>query len=232
MEKRIAIYQGNTGLIRNNKILFESEGIERKFFEKMEALEAAVAAETIHLIIAELKMDEAHLRKGIQEIYAIRDFTQVPLLVISGEVSESVKVMALNSGADDFITTDVSPLVLIARVKAHLRRFMKFDNHCEKAGKIYQFDDLLVDDANHQVLVRGKDVKMTPIEYKILRLLLKEQGTVLSIDRIYESIWKMRAVGADNVIAVHIRHIRKKIENNPDEPRYLKAVWGMGYKVG
>ena len=149
-----------------------------------------------------------------------------------GLVGETAKIMALNAGADDYVTVGYNPLELLARVKSQLRRYTQLVNLCESIDSIYRVDGLEINDRNRTVTVEGREVKMTPIEYKILRLLVQERGKVLSISQIYESIWHMQAIGADNTIAVHIRHIREKIESNPKEPRYLKVVWGTGYKVG
>jgi DNA-binding response OmpR family regulator len=140
--------------------------------------------------------------------------------------------MALNAGADDYVTADCNPLELLARVKSQLRRYSQLANLRTNIDCIYRVDGLEVNDVYRRVTVDGREVKLTPIEYQILKLLVQERGRVLSISQIYESIWHMQAIGADNTIAVHIRHIREKIEYNPKEPRYLKVVWGTGYKVG
>ena len=125
-----------------------------------------------------------------------------------------------------------NPLELIARIKSQLRRYLQLSNISENLENIYRVDGLVIDDVSRKVFVDDKEVRLTPIEYKILKLLVLEKGKVLSVEEIYESIWHLRAVGADNTIAVHIRHIREKIEANPKEPKYVKVVWGTGYKVG
>ena len=140
--------------------------------------------------------------------------------------------MSLNLGADDYITTSDSPLIIMARIRVQLRRHKELLPACVKSDGIYRTDNIEVNDQNHTVIVDGKDVKMTPIEYKILRLLVQEKGKILSIEQIYENIWDMPSMESRNIVAVHIRHIREKIEKNPKEPRYVKVVWGMGYKVG
>lgn len=169
---------------------------------------------------------------GIELIADIRKKSSVPILVVSADGGESSKILALNAGADDYVTIDCNPLEILARVKSQVRRYTQMVNMCANIDKIYQVDNLVVDDIRRKVSVDGCEVRLTPIEYKILRLLVQEKGKVLSISQIYESIWHMQAIGADNTIAVHIRHIREKIERNPKEPRYLKVVWGTGYKVG
>ena len=153
-------------------------------------------------------------------------------LIFSNNSEEAAKIAALNAGADDYVTLPCNPLELLARIKSQIRRYTQLANLCENINQIYKVDDLEIDDMRRRVTVGGREVYLTPIEYKILRLLVQERGRVLSIDQIYEAIWNMQAIGADNTIAVHIRHIREKIEQNPREPRYLKVVWGTGYKVG
>ena len=137
----------------------------------------------------------------------------------------------MNIGADDYVTKPFNPLELVARVKSQLRRYTKLGNAMDENQKIYQTGGLVMNDDLKEVTVDGEQVKLTPIEYNILLLLVKNQGKVFSINQIYESIWNEDAIGADNTVAVHIRHIREKIEINAKEPRYLKVVWGIGYKV-
>ena len=142
------------------------------------------------------------------------------------------RYLGLNIGADDYITKPFNPLELVARVKSHLRRYMQLGSTAIKESEaIYTVGGLAINDDLKEVTVDGEPVKLTPIEYNILLLLVKHQGKVFSIDQIYENIWNENAVGVDNTVAVHIRHIREKIEINPKEPRYLKVVWGVGYKI-
>ena len=139
--------------------------------------------------------------------------------------------MLFRSGADDYITKPFNPLELLARVKSQLRRYTEFGSIVPKRQDVYKSGGLCVDDEKKEVTVDGEPVKLTPIEYNILLLLIQNAGRVFSIEQIYQQIWNERAVAADNTVAVHIRHIREKIEINPKEPRYLKVVWGIGYKV-
>jgi DNA-binding response OmpR family regulator len=154
------------------------------------------------------------------------------MIIISGQTAETAKIMALNAGADDYVTEGCNPLVLLARIKSQLRRYRQLTDEKDRIAGIYRIDGLEINDTTREVSVDGRNVKLTPIEYNILKLLVQERGKVISIDKIYETIWHMRAVGADNTVAVHVRHIREKIESNPKEPRYLKVVWGTGYRVG
>lgn len=142
------------------------------------------------------------------------------------------KILGLNVGADDYVTKPFNPLELTARVKSQLRRYTQLGSSVTQENQaIYTVGGLMINDDQKEVTVDGEPVKLTPIEYNILLLLMKNQGKVFSIDQIYENIWNEDAIGVDNTVAVHIRHIREKIEINPKEPRYLKVVWGVGYKI-
>lgn len=183
----------------------------------------------IHLVLMELVLEKMD---GISVIQRIREKKSLPIIVLSEKAGEVDKISALNAGADDYITKPCSMSELAARVRSQLRRYIQFQNRSEEIPHIYQVDGLRMDDDSRKVTVDGREVRLTPIEYKILALLMREKGKVYSIQQIYETIWNMRAIGADNTIAVHIRHIREKIEHNPKQPKYLKVVWGTGYKVG
>ena len=170
--------------------------------------------------------------EGVEVIKKIRMWSNMPIIVISARSEDTDKIEALDAGADDYITKPFNPLELVARVKSHLRRYMQLGSTAIKESEaIYTVGGLAINDDLKEVTVDGEPVKLTPIEYNILLLLVKHQGKVFSIDQIYENIWNENAVGVDNTVAVHIRHIREKIEINPKEPRYLKVVWGVGYKI-
>ncbi len=137
----------------------------------------------------------------------------------------------LEAGADDCLSyADCSPLELLARAKSRLRRYTRMS--CDTKEHLYRVNDLVINDISKRVFVGKQEIKLTPIEYEIVKLLVQEKGKVLSISQIYEAIWHMKPIGADNTIAVHIHHIREKLEENPREPKYIKAVWGTGYKAG
>lgn len=232
MERKVAVYNNNTGVAETMSALLAGEGMKMIAVTGKAQLKELLRAQAIQLLLLDVELDGTGWGDGIELITEIRNMTTIPIIIISAQKAETAKIMALNAGADDYVTSGYNPLELLARVKSQLRRYLQLVNLCENINKIYRVDGLEINDRNRTVTVDGRDVKMTPIEYKILRLLVQESGKVLSISQIYESIWHMQAIGADNTIAVHIRHIREKIERNPKEPRYLKVVWGTGYKVG
>ena len=169
---------------------------------------------------------------GIRATLKIREEMSLPIIILSAKSEDADKILGLNIGADDYMTKPFNPLELVARVKSQLRRYTQLGSTSKEDSK-YEFKTggLVIRDDLKRVTVDGETVKLTPIEYNILLLLVKNQGKVFSINQIYERIWNEEAIGADNTVAVHIRHIREKIEINPKEPRYLKVVWGVGYKV-
>ncbi len=169
---------------------------------------------------------------GIRATLKIREEHSLPIIILSAKSEDADKILGLNVGADDYVTKPFNPLELVARAKSQLRRYNQLGSSVKiESEKIYEVGGLSINDDLKSVTVDGDSVKLTPIEYNILLLLVKNQGKVFSIDQIYESIWNEDAIGADNTVAVHIRHIREKIEINPKEPRYLKVVWGVGYKI-
>ena len=184
--------------------------------------------EEIHLLIIDVMMPKLD---GIRATLKIREESSIPIIILSAKSEDTDKILGLNVGADDYITKPFNPLELVARVKSQLRRYTKLGNAAENGQAVYQVGGLTINDELKEVTVDGENVKLTPIEYNILLLLMKNQGKVFSINQIYENIWNEDAIGADNTVAVHIRHIREKIEINPKEPRYLKVVWGVGYKI-
>ena len=198
-----------------------------KAYDGMEALEI-LKKEEIHLVIMDIMMPGLD---GIRTTMKIREKSSIPVIFLSAKSEDSDKILGLNIGADDYITKPFNPLELVARVKSQLRRYTKFGNIASDNKSVYQAGGLVINDETKEVTVDHEPVRLTPIEYNILCLLVKNQGRVFSIQQIYESIWEEEAVGADNTVAVHIRHIREKIEINPKEPKYLKVVWGVGYKI-
>ncbi len=183
----------------------------------------------VHLVILDIMMPG---KDGIETLEEIRKEFTIPVLMLSAKSEDSDKIIGLDLGADDYVTKPFNPMELIARVNSCIRRYTKLGSIDGKEGsKMYKSGDLVIDDNLKKVMVDGNEVKLTPTEYNILKFLLKNKGTVFSIDQIYENVWKDEAYAAENIIAVHIRHIREKIEINPKDPRYLKVIWGIGYKI-
>lgn len=226
---KILVYNNDTKIVDAIHPLFGGEGLEMVIAKDWDDLEQMIQNESVQLLLTDINYSG---RSGIEEIRKIRGLSSLPIIILSQNHSENYKIAALNAGADDYITIPCNPLEVMARIKSQLRRYTQLSNLCDNIQKIYRVDDLEINDMNRKVTVAGREVRLTPIEYKILKLLVRERGKVLSISQIYETIWHMQAIGADNTIAVHIRHIREKIESNPKEPRYIKVVWGTGYKVG
>ena len=198
-----------------------------KAYDGEQAIEL-MKKEDIQLLIMDIMMPKLD---GIRATLKVREYSSIPIIILSAKSEDTDKILGLNIGADDYITKPFNPLELAARVKSNLRRYTSLGSLNVDNKAVYQVGGLVINDDTKQVTVDDEPVKMTPIEYNILLLLMKNQGRVFSIDQIYESIWNEDAIGADNTVAVHIRHIREKIEINPKEPRYLKVVWGVGYKI-
>ena len=183
----------------------------------------------IHLVLLDIMMPE---KDGIETLEEIRKDKSIPVILLSAKSEDYDKIGGLNSGADDYITKPFNPLELIARVNSNLRRYVSLGSlEDKKDSKIYQSGELVINDDTKQVIVDGMEVKLTATEFNILKFLLENKGKVYSIPEIYENVWKEEGFGAENIIAVHIRHIREKIEINPKEPKYLKVIWGIGYKI-
>ncbi|MEN6391863.1 MAG: response regulator transcription factor [Syntrophomonas sp.] len=209
------------------KIYLENEGYRVvKAFNGLEALQLLEDQE-IHLVIMDIMMPQMD---GIRATLKIREDKNIPVIILSAKSEDTDKIIGLNMGADDYMTKPFNPLELIARVKSQLRRYTTLGSLDVKSG-IYRSGGLVVDDETKQVSVDGEEVKLTPVQYKILKLLIANAGRVYSIDQIYENVWNEAAFNSENTVAVHIRRIREKIELNPKEPKYLKVVWGIGYKV-
>lgn len=183
----------------------------------------------IHLVILDIMMP---VKDGIKTLEEIRKKSSIPVIMLSAKSEDEDKINGLDLGADDYITKPFNPLELIARVNSGIRRYTKLGAIEQKEDKnIYKTGDLEINDELKKVIVDGKEIKLTPTEYNILKFLTKNKGIVFSIEQIYKNVWEDEAYGAENIIAVHIRHIREKIEINPKEPKYLKVIWGVGYKI-
>ena len=197
-----------------------------KAFDGVEALNTA-RDKQIHLIIMDVMMPKMD---GMQATMKIREEKNIPIIMLSAKSEDYDKITGLNVGADDYITKPFNPLELIARVKSQLRRYVDLGS-MEKKNGVYKTGGLEVDDEEKTVKVDGQYVTVTPTEFGILKLLTQNAGKVFSMEQIYESVWNEPAYNPENTVAVHIRRIREKIEINPKNPRYLKVVWGIGYKI-
>lgn len=226
---RILIYDKDKELVEFIGFYLAGEGYEVWKSESQEEVLHMIKRENIQLLITDMEQEE---QASLAFISRIRANYDLPIIILSEQGDERHKILGLGAGADDYLVKPCSILELVARIKSQLRRYIQLACVDKKEDVIYKVGELCIDDDTKKVTVEGNEVKLTPIEYKILKLLVEEHGKVLSISQIYESIWHMRAVGVDNTVAVHIRHIREKIERNPKEPKYLQVVWGAGYKVG
>ena len=212
------------------EIYLKSQGYE--VFQAADGVEGleVIEKEDIHLAIVDIMMPRMD---GISMVVKLREKYDFPVIFLSAKSEEVDKIMGLNMGADDYVTKPFTPMELLARVNSQLRRYRRFMERLgdkEENSRIHTIGGLEINEDNVEVTVDGEPVKMTPIEYKILLLLMKNPGRVFSAEEIYERVWNERAINTDT-ITVHVRNIREKIEVNPREPKYLKVVWGVGYKI-
>ena len=212
------------------EIYLKSQGYE--VFQAADGVEGLeiIEKEDIHLAIVDIMMPRMD---GISMVVKLREKYDFPVIFLSAKSEEVDKIMGLNMGADDYVTKPFTPMELLARVNSQLRRYRRFMEKLgdkEENSRIHTIGGLEINEDNVEVTVDGEPVKMTPIEYKILLLLMKNPGRVFSAEEIYERVWNERAINTDTIM-VHVRNIREKIEVNPREPKYLKVVWGVGYKI-
>ena len=210
------------------KIYLTSEGYQVfEAYNGREALEI-MNRETVHLVLMDIMMPEMD---GIQAMVKIREISNVPVILLTAKSEDTDKILGLTVGADDYITKPFNPVELQARVKSQIRRYMLLGSGNQQMEAKFSIGGIEMDDRAKEVTLDGEIVNLTRTEYDILKLLMEHPGEVYSPNQIYESVWKEDAFGTENTVAVHIRHLREKIEYNPAEPRYLKVVWGRGYKM-
>ena len=226
---KILVCDDDKDIVEAIDIYLTQEGYEvLKAYDGDEAIKVLKRNE-VDLLIMDVMMPRLD---GIRATLKIRENMSLPIIILSAKSEDADKILGLNIGADDYMTKPFNPLELVARVKSQLRRYTQLGSTARSDNQSeFRTGGLVIRDDLKEVTVDGEKVKLTPIEYNILLLLVKNQGKVFFINQIYENIWNEEAIGADNTVAVHIRHIREKIEINPKEPRYLKVVWGVGYKV-
>lgn len=224
----ILVVDDDKEIVESIEIYLKNEGYKIfKVYDGLKALDILIEEE-IHLILMDIMMPKLD---GIKATIKIREERNIPIILVSAKSEDTDKIMGLNIGADDYITKPFNLLELIARVKSNLRRYVSFGNYNIENKSILKSGELELNLESKELKVDGDVVKITPIEYRIIKLLLQNKGRVFSIDEIYEKVWKEESFNVENTVAVHIRRIREKIEINPKEPRYLKVVWGVGYKI-
>ena len=225
----ILICDDQPDIVSALKIYLAPEGYQLfEAYTGKQALEI-VKNEDIHLILLDIMMPEMD---GITATSKIREFSNVPIIFLTAKSETEDVVLGLNVGADDYITKPFVPVEVLARVRSHLRRYDKLGSRTVESGSELVLGGIVLNDQTKTVTVEGEPVSLTPTEYSILRLLMSHPGKVYSTKALYEAVWQEAAFGSEGAVAVHIRHLREKIEINPSEPRYLKVVWGQGYKIG
>ncbi len=223
----ILIVDDDREIVESTSIFLAGEGYRVfKAYDGIEALDI-LSESQIHLMILDIMMPRLD---GIKTLMKLRESRNVPVILLSAKSEDADKILGLTAGADDYVTKPFNPSELIARVKSQLRRYTTLGSIGKQNGEII-VDGLCVNTESKTVKVDGEDVRLTPIEYKILELLIRNRGRVFSAEDIYTNVWNGESFVGDNTIAVHVRHIREKIEINPKEPKYLKVVWGIGYKI-
>lgn len=223
----ILVVDDDREIVDSISIFLSGEGYQSiKAYDGIEALEA-LSENEVHLMILDIMMPKLD---GIKTLMKLRESRNIPVILLSAKSEGADKILGLTAGADDYVTKPFNPSELMARVKSQLRRYTTLGSIGKQNGEIV-IDGLCVNTESRTVKVDGEDVRFTPVEYKILELLVRNRGRVFSADDIYSNVWNEQTVVADNTIAVHVRHIREKIEINPKEPKYLKVVWGIGYKI-
>ncbi|MDU4933911.1 MAG: response regulator transcription factor [Peptostreptococcaceae bacterium] len=226
----ILIVDDDKEIVDSIDIYLRNEGYNTyKAYDGIQALEI-IMNEDIHLILMDIMMPKLD---GIKATIKIREERNIPIILVSAKSEDTDKIIGLNIGADDYITKPFNLLELVARVKSNLRRYINLGNYnnINISNELIKSGGLELNLYTKEVKVDGENIKVTPIEYKILELLLSNKGRVFSIDEIYERVWKEESFNVENTVAVHVRRIREKIEINPREPKYLKVVWGVGYKI-
>ena len=224
----ILICDDQVDIVNALKIYLAPEGY--RLFEAFDGAEALriVREQDIHLVLLDIMMPKMD---GITATAKIRELSNVPIILLTAKSETEDKVLGLNVGADDYVTKPFVPVEVLARVRSNLRRYDRLGAKPAETSGTITIGGIVLDDRSKTVTVDGEEAGLTPIEYDILKLLMEHPGKVFSSRAIYETVWKENPYGSENAVAVHIRHLREKVEINPSEPRYLKVVWGRGYKM-
>ena len=224
----VLICDDQPDIVNALKIYLAPEGYHLyEAYTGKEALEV-VKRHDIHLILLDVMMP---VMDGITATSKIREFSNAPIILLTAKSETEDKVLGLNVGADDYITKPFVPVEVLARVRSQLRRYAKLGSQKPNAPDELVIDGITLNDSSKTVTVDGAPVSLTPTEYSILKLLMEHPGTVYSTKALYEAVWQVAAIGSESAVAVHIRHLREKIEIDPSDPRYIKVVWGQGYKM-
>ena len=227
MKMNVLVVDDDREIVDSIGIFLSGEGYRVfKAYDGIQALDI-LSENEVHLMILDVMMPRLD---GIKTLIKLRESRNIPVILLSAKSEDTDKIFGLTAGADDYVTKPFNPSELMARVKSQLRRYTTFGSIGKQSGEIL-IDGLLVNTESKTVKVDGESVRLTPVEYKILELLVRNRGRVFSSEDIYSNVWNEQNVVGDNTIAVHVRHIREKIEINPKEPKYLKVVWGIGYKI-
>ena len=222
----VLVVDDDREIVDSISIFLSGEGYKAiKAYDGIEALDA-LSENEVHLMILDIMMPKLD---GIKTLMKLRESRNIPVILLSAKSEDADKIFGLTAGADDYVTKPFNPSELMARVKSQLRRYTTLGSIGKQNGEIV-IDGLSVNTESKTVKVDGEPVRLTPVEYKILELLVRNRGRVFSAEDIYSNVWNEQSAVSDNTIAVHVRHIREKIEINPKEPKYLKVVWGIGYK--
>ena len=225
---KILVCDDDKDIVSALKIYLEAEGYAvEKAFNGKQVLQKLKEQDDISLVLLDIMMPELD---GIGTMVKLREIYNLPVILLTAKSEDTDKILGLNVGADDYVTKPFNPVELLARVRSQLRRYLQFGGVQSKED-VLQIGSIALDDRSKEVTVDGEAVSLTPREYDILRLLMQNPGKVFRPEEIYRSIWKDEPYGAEGTVAVHIRHLREKLEITPSEPRYLKAVWGQGYKI-
>ena len=226
-EMNVLVVDDDREIVDSISIFLSGEGYKAfKAHDGIEALET-LSENEVHLMILDIMMPKLD---GIKTLMKLRESRNIPVILLSAKSEDADKILGLTAGADDYVTKPFNPSELMARVKSQLRRYTTLGSIGKQNGEIV-IDGLSVNTESKTVKVDGEAVRLTPVEYKILELLARNRGRVFSTEDIYSNVWNEQSAVSDNTIAVHVRHIREKIEINPKEPKYLKVVWGIGYKI-
>ena len=230
MEKRVAVYNNNTGVIETMSSLLAGEGLKMVAVTGRAQLQELLRAQEIQLLLLDVELDGKGWGEGIEMIHDIRNMTTIPIIIISAQDAETAKIMALNAGADDYVTKPFSPSELVARVKAHLARYERLIGSNMPQNDIIEIRGIKIDKTARRVWVNGEEKQFTTKEFDLLTFLAENPNHVFTKEELFRKIWDMESIGDIATVTVHIKKIREKIEMNTNKPQYIETIWGVGYR--